>query len=218
MSKFNELLAAIDAEAVEQSELAKSLPAADAKDDATIAAAADGTKVDAELTEAEKAKKAGEADLTKSLGEGAGAVTDESVEVIEVDELIKSMGELNQRFDENEGLMAKALGNTLNLVKTQGEMIKSQNELIKSLSTRVDALGSQGAGRKALLVATERAQPGEHLAKSLPQVDAPKPQEILAKCLDAQRAGKLTGGDVARAESQLNHGVAIDPRILAVIS
>jgi hypothetical protein len=213
MSKFQELLAAIDTEAAEQSELAKSIPAVTPADDKAVAAAAgDEGAGDAAITDADKAKTQAEQDLAKSLN------PEDNVQVIEVDELIKSMGDLNQRFDENEGLMAKALGDTLNLVKNQGEMIKSQNELIKSLTNRVDALGSQGAGRKALLVATERAQPGEHLAKSLPQPEAAKPQEILAKCLSAQKDGKLTGAEVARAESQLNHGLAVDPAILARIS
>lgn len=209
MSKFNELLAAIDAEAVEQSELAKSMPAVGAADDATVATAkGEPGAGDVAITDAEKAKKEAEQDLTKSLGN-----PEDDIEVVAVDDLIKSMGDLSQRFDENEGLMAKALGNTLNLVKAQGEMIKSLND-------RVATLSNQGSGRKALLVATERAQPGEHLAKSLPQQEqvAIQPQEILAKCLTAQKAGKLTGNDVARAESQLNHGLQVDPAILARLS
>lgn len=207
MSKFNELLAAIDAEAVEQSELAKSMPAATTVD-ATVAAVVVAEPGATDAAVADAAKPEGVQDLTKSL-----ANPEDNVQVIEVDDLIKSMGDLSQRFDENEGLMAKALGNTLNLVKAQGEMIKS-------LSDRVATLSNQGSGRKALLVATERAQPGEHLTKSLPQQEQAviQPQEILAKCLTAQKAGKLTGGDVARAESQLNHGLQVDPAILAQLS
>lgn len=212
MSKFSELLAAIDSEAVAQSELTKSLPAADATGDATIAAAGaeEGkTKVEGEAETVGKTE--GEADLTKSQGaEGTGAVTEE-LEVIEVDDLIKSIGLLTDRVETSETELAKALTSTLGMVKSQGEMIKS-------LSDRIAVLSNQGTGRRAVLVATERAQPGEHLTKSMPQPAAVQPQEILAKCLDAQRAGKLTGGDVARAESQLNHGVAVDPRILAQLS
>lgn len=202
MSKFQELLGELEKEAAAQGELAKSMPAVTAADDATVAAAAAEPGADAD-----KAKPEGEQDLTKSLN------PEDDVVVVEVDDLIKSMGDLSQRFDENEGLMAKALGDTLNLVKTQGEMIKSLND-------RVATLANQGSGRKALLVATERAQPGEHLAKSLPQQEQAtiQPQEILAKCLTAQKAGKLTGNDVARAESQLNHGLQVDPAILAQLS
>ena len=206
MSQFEELLAAINSEANEQAELAKSLPAAD-NTDTTVAAAAGSEGENKDNVTAEPAKKEGEEDLTKSLPQNP----EDQPQIIEVDELIKSLTDMGERLDQSEGLMAKALGGALDLIKGQGEMIKS-------LSAEVKRLGSVGTGRKALLVATERAQPGEHLAKSMPQAEAPKPQEILAKCLDAQRAGKLTGADVARVESALNHGVAVDPRIIAAIS
>uniref|UniRef100_A0AAU6W2N6 Uncharacterized protein n=1 Tax=Pseudomonas phage Touem01 TaxID=3138548 RepID=A0AAU6W2N6_9VIRU len=212
MSKYAELLAAIDNESVAQSELAKSLPAADTTGDATIAAAGaeEGkAKVDGEAEATGKTD--GNADLTKSQGtEGVGAVTEE-LEVIEVDDLIKSIGLLTERVDTSETELAKALTSTLGMVKSQGEMIKS-------LSDRIATLSNQGTGRRAVLVSTERAQPGEHLAKSMPQAAGIQPQELLAKCLDAQRAGKLTGTDVSRAESAINHGLAVDPRIMAVIS
>ena len=203
MSKFEELLAAITDEANEQAELAKSIPAPGTTDENVAAAAGDESGEKPNVS-AEPAKKEGEEDLTKSLPQNP----EDQPQIIEVDELIKSLTDMGERLDQSEGLMAKAMEGALGLIKSQGEMIKS-------LSARVETLSKQGTGRKALLVATERAQPGEHLTKSLPQTEAPKPQEILAKCLEAQRAGKLTGGDVARAESQLNHGLAVDPQILA---
>lgn len=205
MSQFDELLAAINDEANEQSELAKSIPAPGTTDD-NVATAAAGDGADKTNATTDPLKKEGEEDLTKSLNP-----EDDQVEVVEVDDLIKSLTDMDLRLEQSEGLMAKALGGALDLIKGQGEMIKS-------LTAEVKRLGSVGTGRKALLVATERAQPGEHLAKSLPQAEAARPQEILAKCLEAQRAGKLTGGDVARAESQLNHGLAVDPQILARLS
>lgn len=218
---YADLLADLKKVEGDQNELAKSLPtAADA--DKKVGGAAEGANEGSTGGENEggatNANTAGgeggeEANLNKSLVPGANPED----HLIEVDELIKSIAVLQDRLEEGEGQANEIMGGMLGMIKSQNTLIASQGELIKGLREDVKRLGGQGTGRKAILNAVERAQPGEHLNKSLPQEQGMSRQEVLAKCLAAQGAGKITGADVARIESQLNHGVQPDAGIMARI-
>lgn len=201
---FEQLLAELNATADEQSTLAKALPQDDGADDKAIqAAAAEGEEQDDEGAEpAEGEEGAGEEKMTKSM-----TIDGEAVEVIDGEQMLKSLGELGGRLTATEETLAKALATTLSITKTQGDMIKSLND-------RLEKLAGQGKGRKTVISVVER--PATTLAKSEPaQI---QPGEIMAKALSAQKAGKLTGIDVARCESALNSGAAVPADVLAKLN
>ena len=126
-------------------------------------------------------------------------------EAVDATELLKS---LIDRQDTAEGVLAKALSSVTGLVKSQGEMIKS-------LNAKVNELSSQGRGRKTVLSVMDKPDAAT-IAKSTSAHAAPmSPKEIMAKCLEAQKSGALTGMDVARAEISINNGVALPADIVS---
>lgn len=218
---FEKLLAELDGLATESETMRKALPADDGKDDEEIRAAA-GEGGDADGDEDDEADKEGEGEGEgDAAGEGEGSpfgksmtLVDEhgeTVEAVDGTELVKSLmadvAGLQEKFGAHEGQLSKALESTLGLVKSQGE-------LIKSLSKQVEKLGSAGRGRQAVLTVAEKNAAGV-MAKSQPA--AMSGTEVLAKALDAQRAGKLTALDVSRLENALNAGMAPQAEILSRI-
>lgn len=123
------------------------------------------------------------------------------VEAVNGTELVKS---LMSRIDKNEETLAKALGTAVTLIKSQGSMIKSLQEKINQLS-------GQGRGRKTVVSVVEKQST---LAKSQ-QEEGMTAHEFMAKALTAQAEGRITGIDVARAESYLNKGMPIPDDIVA---
>jgi hypothetical protein len=129
------------------------------------------------------------------------------VEAQDGSELVKSLGE---RLDATETTMAKALGQAVDLIKGQGEMIKSMQDQIKKLS-------GEGRGRKAVVSIVEKPGPGEGvMAKSESQ--GMSHEQFFAKALTAQKEGRLSGTDIAIAESCLNRGEAIPANIVARVA
>lgn len=123
------------------------------------------------------------------------------VEAVNGTELVKS---LMSRIDKNEETLAKALGTAVTLIKSQGSMIKSLQEKINQLS-------GQGRGRKTVVSVVEKQST---LTKSQ-QGEGMTAHEFMAKALTAQAEGRITGIDVARAESYLNKGMPIPDDIVA---
>jgi hypothetical protein len=222
---FEKLLAELDGLATEAETMRKALPA-DGKDDDEIRAAAgeggdaDGDENDDENDEGDEGEgaaakgqdKAGK-DTAPPFGKSMTLVNEagENVEAYDGTELVKSLmvdvAGLQEKFGASESVMAKALEGTLGLVKTQGE-------LIKSLSAQVSKLSSSGRGRQAVLTVSEKPAAGA-LAKSVPA--GMSGQEVLAKALTAQRAGKITGLEVSRLENAINAGMAPQAEILSRI-
>lgn len=226
MDDFAQLLAAIQAVADDSQTLAKSLPtptpeieedeqalvpgtttapAAAAPAAAPAAAEPAATAAPAAVTPATTEGEL-ETQLTKSL-----MIDGEPVEVIDADGLLKSLGALEERIATtvDQAQLTKCLNPML-------ELIQGQNTLIKSMGERLEALAGSGRGRKAVLTITERPAPGEQvLAKSEPvQLSVP---DLLAKSLQAQREGKITGADVARVEVALQSGLSAPADVLARI-
>lgn len=81
--------------------------------------------------------------------------------------------------------------------------LQAQTGLIKSLHAQVGVLQAQGRGRKTVLNIHEKPSPVAAGPRKAP------PQTVLAKAMTAQRAGKLTGTDVARIESYLSRGLSV---------
>lgn len=185
--------------------LAKAVPDINAEPDGDEKiAAADGAGADGDPKLDADGKPVMTKSLTVTLADGS------VVEAEDGTELVKS---LIERLDGTETVMAKALGAAVDLIKKQGEALASTNVLVKSLQTKVSELSAQPAGRKTVLTVHEK--PANVMAKAQPEGDTP--EEFMAKCLDAQKAGRITGLDVSVAEAALNRGAEVPQTIIASV-
>lgn len=125
------------------------------------------------------------------------------VEAADGADLVKSL--IGQQ-KATEGEMLKAMTAMVGMVKGQGE-------LIKSLQAQVAELGGQGRGRRAVVNAGE-VPPTQTQTPAAP-ADGPA---LLAKCLDAQKAGRLSANDVAVADSYIGSGMDLPAHIKARLS
>lgn len=202
MSQFDELLAQLTAEQEEQSTLAKALPAEDGEDDKAIQAAAEEGAEDMNPEdEEEEAEEEGDKPMAKSM-----TVDGEEYEVVDAEQLIKSLHDLTGRVSEHETVLAKALESTLGTIKAQGDMIKS-------LNARVEKLAGQGRGRKTVLAVHEKPAVGETLAKSQPE--GLTHGELMAKANAAFSAGKISGLELTTIDVSLRSNQQIDQGLLA---
>lgn len=216
---FDKLLAELDGLATEAETMRKALPADDGKDDEAIqAAAGEGGAGDGEGEPAGEGEGEGDEneegkDTAPPFGKSMTLLDAEGKQVEAVDgtELVKSLMDqvsaLQATVGAQEGVVLKSLESTLSLVKSQGE-------LIKSLGDQVKKLGAAGRGRQAVLSVAEKPSAGV-MAKSAPA--GMSGQEVLAKALQAQRVGKITGLEVSRLENAINAGIAPQADILSRI-
>lgn len=160
---------------------------------------------DNDLDNGSESDKEGDDDrgMTKSF-----QFTLESGEVIEAQDGTKLVKSLISRVEKNEAVLTKALGTAVTLIKSQGE-------LIKSLQSKVDNLSGQGRGRKAIVSVVEKQSTA--LVKSV-QEEGMSANEFMAKALEAQAKGLITGLDVSRAEAHLNKGLRIPDDIVAKVA
>lgn len=208
MSQYEKLLEELET-------MAKAMPGDEGADDDKIQAAAAAANPDADGD--------GENDVTGDdlnpeglgdEGEGEGDGDDEEtmgksfalkledgteLEAIDGTELVKS---LMARVESNEGTVMKALGTAVDLLGKQGDMIKSLQDEVKKLA-------GEGRGRKTVVSVSEKPVAGATMAKSQGAADGLSANEFMAKALAAQASGRLTGLDVARAESALNKGLPV---------
>ena len=209
-SPYEDLLAELSAE---QEALAKALPAEDGDGDEKIAAAAaEGGSQGAGEGEGEEGEKPeGEGDepaMAKSfkvtLADGSEA------EAVDATELVKSLqeqvGALSGRVDQHDGL-AKALGQTL-------ELVKGQAGLIKSMQAQIAKLGGEGRGRKTLVTVHEKpaGEPATTMAKSNP--DQPTAEQFMVKANAAFDAHKLTGLELTSIDVSLREGRSLNPELI----
>lgn len=182
-----------------------------AKDDENIQAAADEAGHDDEEADeaGEHAEPDGDEDENGEEPMGKSfAFTLENGEVIEAmdgTELVKS---LMDRVNGQEAVMAKALGQTLDLVKAQGDMIKS-------LQGQVKKLAGEGRGRKAVLSVAEKVPAGQTMAKS--EQPGMTLQEFFAKADAAFASGRITGHELTAIDVCRRSGAAIDQGIIAKV-
>lgn len=206
MSKFNELLAQLTAAQEEQSTLAKALPVEGGEDDKTIQAAA------AEGAEGKKNPEDEESELGEDGKPLAKSMTvdGEEVQIVDAEELIKSLQDLSVRTTETESVLAKGLTAVL-------ELVAGQSVMIKSLQGQITKLGGQGAGRKTVLTVQEKPAVGEQaLAKSQAGNEpAVTRDSIMAKANAAFDAGKITGHELTSIDVSLRQGVIPEQTILA---
>lgn len=208
MSQYEKLLEELET-------MAKAMPGDDAADDDKIAAAAANANPDAdgdgdndvtgEHIEPDGDEGAGaeggDGDGDETMGKSFALKLDDGTELEAIDgtELVKS---LMARVESNEGTVMKALGTAVDLLGKQGNMIKSLQDEVKKLA-------GEGRGRKTVVSVSEKPVAGATMAKSHGAADGLSANEFMAKALAAQASGRLTGLDVARAESALNKGLPV---------
>lgn len=208
MSQYEKLLEELET-------MAKAMPGDDAADDDKIAAAAANANPDAdgdgdndvtgEHIEPDGDEGAGaeggDGDGDETMGKSFALKLDDGTELEAIDgtELVKS---LMARVESNEGTVMKALGTAVDLLGKQGNMIKSLQDEVKKLA-------GEGRGRKTVVSVSEKPVAGATMAKSQGAADGLSANEFMAKALAAQASGRLTGLDVARAESALNKGLPV---------
>lgn len=172
-------------------------------DDKTIQAAAGGENLEEEeeLEGKEKGKPEGEG---APLGKSFSFTLEDGTQVDAIDgsELVKS---LIERVDGTEATLAKALGQTVALVK-------SQQDAIVDLRAQVALLAGSGRGRKAVLSVAEKPEQAAPLAKSEPS--AMSREEFFMKADAAVAAGRLSHSDVMHCETLLNRGMPVPAQIL----
>lgn len=170
-----------------------------------------------ELTDEEKAAKAqadaaaleaaGKEPMVKSL-----QVTLADGTVVDAEDGTELVKSLMDQVSGLEGVMAKALGQAVGLIKRQGEQIASHGDLVKSLQTKVAELSGEGRGRKALLSIAEKPT---QLAKSEPQ--GMTPQDFMVKANTAFSGGKITGQELTVIDVSIRQGQAIDTGLVSKV-
>lgn len=203
---FEKLMGELNQLAEGQAELAKALPADDGKDEEKIqAAAAESGLGDGDADDKGGAPDGDADDKGAPMAKSFKFTLEDGTEVEAQDgtELVKS---LQARVETAEGNMTKALDAAVNLIKGQGE-------LIKSLSDQVKKLSGEGRGRKAVVSVTEKTSTTEAMTKSM-QTPGMTADQFFAKALDAQRAGRISGTEIAVAEACLNRGEQIPESIV----
>lgn len=207
MSDFDKLMGELNQLAADQGEMAKALPADNGEDEAKIqAAAAEGGDGDADDN---GGKPDGDADdkgdckpMAKSF-----TLTLEDGTVVEAQDGAEMVKALSERVEASEANFAKAMGSAV-------ELIKGQAELIKSMQGQLAKLSGEGRGRKAVVSVVEKPDPAANtMAKSLTP-DGMTSEQFFAKAFAAQREGKISGTEIAVAETYLNRGQAIPEHIV----
>ena len=209
MSQYEKLLEELET-------MAKAMPGDEGADDDKIQAAAAAANPDAdgdgendvtgddlnpEGSEGLGDEDEGDGDDEETMGKSFALKLEDGTELEAIDgtELVKS---LMARVESNEGTVMKALGTAVDLLGKQGNMIKSLQDEVKKLA-------GEGRGRKTVVSVSEKPVAGATMAKSQGAADGLSANEFMAKALAAQASGRLTGLDVARAESALNKGLPV---------
>lgn len=211
MSQYEKLLEELET-------MAKAMPGDDGADDDKIQAAAAAANPDADgdgendVTGddlntggseglGDEGEGEGDGDDKETMGKSFALKLEDGTELEAIDgtELVKS---LMARVESNEGTVMKALGTAVDLLGKQGNMIKSLQDEVKKLA-------GEGRGRKTVVSVSEKPVAGATMAKSQGAADGLSANEFMAKALAAQASGRLTGLDVARAESALNKGLPV---------
>lgn len=127
------------------------------------------------------------------------------VEALDGTAMVKA---LMDRVENTEGVVAKALGQAIDLIGKQGEMIKSMQGDIKKLS-------GEGRGRKAVLSVAEKSTPGEAMVKS--EQPGLSKQEFFAKANAAFDSGRITGKELTVIDVSLRSGSEIDQGLVSKV-
>ena len=131
------------------------------------------------------------------------------VEAFDATDLIKS---LSAQVEEINGQRAAENASLTKALNTTHEILKSQGEEIAMLKSQIETLSNAGRGRKTVVTIAEK-QTSAPLAKS--QSGGVSSGEFMAKCLAAQKSGRISAFDVGRANIALESGLAVPPDVVA---
>ncbi len=202
---YDKLLAELD------EEMRKALPTGGDEDDKQILSAAgeDDVNKDGGLVRTGERKEDDDDDddeddgMTKSfqitLEDGT------TIDAVDGAQMVKALG---ARVDAAEAELKKAADFSAAAVA----LIKKQGDMIKSLSEQIQKVGGEGRGRRAVVSVTEKPAPGATMAKGAE--NGISAADFMAKAVDAMNSGRLTAGDVARAEAYLNRGHPVPEAIV----
>ena len=161
--------------------------------------------VETDETEGDEDKEGSDL-LSKSL-----TMTDEEgneIEAIDGTELVKSLVARLDTYEADIGEKDEVIMKSLNAMK---DLVVGQSEMIKSLTDRLDAIGSEGRGRKSVVTITEK--PESTLQKSEPAGMTHK--EFMMKANAAFDAGRLTGLELTSADVAIRSGQPVPENIVA---
>jgi len=200
--------------------LAKANPpdADDAQDDEDIKAAADGDADDDGEPDSEDAvddyddHEDDDDDEGESFGKSF-QVTLADGRVIEAVDGQAAIGAMQEEIGALRDETRTALGQIADALKQSTQLIKSLRTDNAELKGRISAISATGRGRKSTLVMHEKPAGGD----PAPAAETPTPRDLMAKALEAQRAGRMSGVDVARLESYLGNRAPIPDSLLAQI-
>lgn len=180
--------------------LAKAQPV-EGDDDKMIAAAAGDEQGHEEDEEGEE----GEKDILKSF-----AVTlenGERVEAYDATAMLKAMhGQASRQADTITQLQRRLAGADA-VIQKMPTLLKAMQEQLAAQGEMLKALRGEPAGRRTVTQAAAPPAPTK-MARG----------ELMAKALGAQRAGRLSMGDVAVIEARVNAGVELAAHHLAALS
>lgn len=188
----------------------------DVQDDADIKAAADGDADDDGEPDNDDAlddydvddEPDGDASFGKSF-----QVTLADGRVIEAFDGQSAIGAMQEEIGALRDETRHALGQIAEALQQSTQLIKSLRSDNAELKTRMSAIGASGRGRKSLLTMHDKPAGGD----PAPAAEAPAPRELMAKALEAQRAGRISGVDVARIDAYLGRGAPLPESLLAQI-
>ncbi len=203
MSAFAELLQELET-------LAKAMPAGD-EDDAKIKAAAgeDGEPDGDENGEDVDADGDDKEDEGMPMGKSFTATIEgKEVDAIDGTELVKA---LIGKIDATETDMAKALGATVDLLKSTSATVNAQAKEIALLKSQVATIGNQGAGRKTTLSITDKPVAGV-TDQAAPGMTA---ESLMAKAQSAAEQGKITWREAAMVDGALRNQQVPDSALLS---
>ncbi|MDR3519156.1 MAG: hypothetical protein P4M00_25450 [Azospirillaceae bacterium] len=86
-------------------------------------------------------------------------------------------------------------------LETLAQQIAALQQTVTDQDLRLKSWGARGAGRRTVLNVHEKPA-----SAGLAKAEGLKPEELLAKALDAQKAGRLRGHDVVLLEAYLGRG------------
>jgi hypothetical protein len=145
--------------------------------------------------------------LTVTLEDGTTVEAEDATELVK--SLTENFGALTERFDASESVLAKALGQTVTL-------LKAQSTLITDLQKQVKAIAGEGRGRKAVLTVVEKPAGGT-MAKG--GQEGMNPNEFMAKAESQFKAGKISGTEISFIESAFNRGsFDLSPALIAKVT
>lgn len=168
---------------------------------------------DKEIAEAAAAadadKDKGDADKGDGMAKSFQITLEDGTVIDAVDgaDMIKSLVE---RVERNEGETKAVLESAVGVIKEQGA-------LIKSLADQVKGLAGSPVRRKAVLAITEKPGAVADLAKSDTSAGTISSDELMAKSLGAQVAGRVTSLQIAVAEQQIQRGEQPDPAFVRAV-